>query len=266
MTRTERLIDALEPPRGGTTAFVGGGGKTSAILLLAEELAAAGRPVVVTTTTRVGSSMADALPLVLAPEGGDLAPARMALERALRERGCAFVSGGADEEGKFRSAGMRTLDELTEGLVVDAILVEADGSRQRPLKAPAAHEPVIPPRARLVVPVAGLDSLGRTLGPDVAHRPERVAAVCGVAAGADVEVTPELLASLLSSPQGGLRSVPRSAQVRPILNKVRMVSEELAVRAAGLLLERADERMDRVIVSDVLSGWFGYVASGSASP
>jgi probable selenium-dependent hydroxylase accessory protein YqeC len=43
------------------------------------------------------------------------------------------------------------------------ILNEADGSRMRPFKAPAEHEPVIPEETTLVVPVVGADIFGRTL-------------------------------------------------------------------------------------------------------
>ena len=43
----------------------------------------------------------------------------------------------------------------------------------RPVKAPAAHEPVIPLEATLVVPVVGLDALEGPID-EVAHRPELV--------------------------------------------------------------------------------------------
>ena len=58
---------------------------------------------------------------------------------------------------------------------VDFVLIEADGSRMRPIKAPAEHEPVIPPGATLVVPVMGIDALDLPLA-EAAHRPESVAA------------------------------------------------------------------------------------------
>ena len=43
----------------------------------------------------------------------------------------------------------------------DLLLVEADGSRRRPLKVPAVHEPVIPSFADMVVGVIGLDCIGK---------------------------------------------------------------------------------------------------------
>jgi molybdenum cofactor cytidylyltransferase len=50
------------------------------------------------------------------------------------------------------------------------LLIEADGSRQRPLKAWAEHEPPIPDFVDSVVLVAGLEGLGRPLGEETVHR------------------------------------------------------------------------------------------------
>ena len=47
---------------------------------------------------------------------------------------------------------------------------EAEGSAQRPVKAPAAHEPVFPASADAVVMVAGASGLGRPLDDDVVFR------------------------------------------------------------------------------------------------
>lgn len=60
----------------------------------------------------------------------------------------------------------------------DTLLVEADGAHGLPLKVPAAHEPVIPRQAELVIGVAGLDALGQTIA-EGCHRPELTAALLG---------------------------------------------------------------------------------------
>jgi len=63
------------------------------------------------------------------------------------------------------------------------LLIEADGSRQRPLKAPASHEPVIPNWVDTVAVVAGLSALGSPLTEKWVHRPERFAALSGLSPG-----------------------------------------------------------------------------------
>jgi molybdenum cofactor cytidylyltransferase len=62
-------------------------------------------------------------------------------------------------------------------------LVEADGSRQRPLKAPGKHEPPIPSFAETVLVVAGLSGLGKPLDDENVHRPEIFGRLSGLQLG-----------------------------------------------------------------------------------
>ena len=68
----------------------------------------------------------------------------------------------------------------TLAALADYMLVEADGSRQMPLKAHAAHEPVIPACAERVICVAGASGFDRPIRACV-HRPERFCALTGAA-------------------------------------------------------------------------------------
>ena len=79
------------------------------------------------------------------------------------------------------------------------LLVEADGSRQKPVKVPAEHEPVLFSGTELVIGVLGMKSVGQRIK-DVAHRPEDVAAFLQT----DVEhrITREDLRKIAESPKG----------------------------------------------------------------
>jgi molybdenum cofactor cytidylyltransferase len=138
------------------------------------------------------------------------------------------------------------------------VLIEADGSRMRPFKAPAEHEPVIPARTSLVVPVVGADVFGAALGPERVHRFERVEALAGWTPAAPV--TPELVARVLAHPEGGLKNVPPSARVIPLVNKVETAAAlDQARETASRLL--AEPRMTAVAIgaarqeSPVLEVW-----------
>ena len=139
----------------GVTAIIGSGGKTTLLRTLSGELP--GRVLLCTSTHFQG--YAD-LPTVLDPTEADL---RKAL--AAHPIVCA---AGRSPTGKLVDCGLpyETLADLA-----DFVLVEADGSRRRPLKAHARHEPVIPPCTRQVICVVGLSGLHRPVS-EVVHRPE----------------------------------------------------------------------------------------------
>jgi probable selenium-dependent hydroxylase accessory protein YqeC len=119
------------------------------------------------------------------------------------------------------------------------LLNEADGSRMRPFKAPAEHEPVIPVETSLVVPVVGADVFGKTLDADHVHRPELVSALSGAPLG--TPITPEIVARVLAHPEGGRKGVPVSARVVALINKVESLPDRTPARetAERLLREPA---------------------------
>jgi probable selenium-dependent hydroxylase accessory protein YqeC len=110
-----------------------------------------------------------------------------------------------------------TLDELAQRLPGVTWLVEADGAKGRFLKAPAEHEPVIPPGADRVVVVAGLGAIGEPLDEQTVHRPEIAARLLGVPLG--TLVTPDLFAQLLGHASGGLKRIPSRAEVVALLTQ-----------------------------------------------
>jgi molybdenum cofactor cytidylyltransferase len=97
------------------------------------------------------------------------------------------------------------------------LLIEADGSRQHPLKAPASHEPPIPDFVEDVVVVAGLSGLGRPLSDEFVHRPEIFARLSGLVIGETV--TPQALVRVLTHPAGGLKAIPPQARRLVLLNQ-----------------------------------------------
>ncbi|MFQ5578753.1 MAG: selenium cofactor biosynthesis protein YqeC, partial [Anaerolineae bacterium] len=126
----------------------------------------------------------------------------------------------------------------------DVILNEADGSRMRPFKAPAAHEPVIPATTTLVAPVAGLDALGRPLNDTTVHRAALVSQLSRTPLKSPI--TPAVIARALAHPAGGLKNVPPAARVVPLLNKLDAADPGAARRLARQLLRTA--RIDSVAV------------------
>lgn len=195
------LWQAFEVPR-GVTALVGGGGKTTLMFHLAKELSIAHK-VIVATTTHV--MRPNCMPVLEEPGAGDI-------RRALASHNAIFAGRVASED-KMTASGIDA--EQLAGMA-DYVLIEADGAKGRPLKAPAFYEPVIPACTALVIAVAGLDGNGRAIS-ETAHRPALLAAILGVEE--DHIMTPADLAKLLTSADGQRRGVLPHQRFAILLNK-----------------------------------------------
>lgn len=212
--RLGEAIAPLLPPGPAVVALVGAGGKTRALHLLARFFAAQGRRVLVTTTTHMMHPDRETPPCRDFPV--DLRPGLEGPRRpgvALppsSAMGLALYSREVDASGKVKGIHPSWVPALKASW--DRVLVEADGSRRLPLKAPAEHEPVLPPDPDLVVGCVGLSAVGRPLGPEAVHRPERFSALTGCPLGAPV--TLDHLAALVRHPEGLFR---QAAGARVIL-------------------------------------------------
>ena len=129
---------------------------------------------------------------------------------------------------KLRGIAPELVDQLAaqaKTLGVTAILVEADGSRRLPLKAPAEHEPALPTSTTLLVPVMGMDALGAPIDEAHVHRVAWVRHILNLAPDdATTRLTPQMAARLLVHPQGGAKSLPPGARLLPLLNKAESVT------------------------------------------
>ncbi len=238
------LSRALRIQPHDVVALAGGGGKTTLMFRLADELAAAGRRIVTTMTTKIFVGQMALAPgrLVLQGEGALLAQ----LSQALAEHGHVLVAGGTVvEQDKVQGVFSELVDRIAAQSYVDAVIIEADGSRRLPFKAPAPHEPVIPASTTVAVPVVGLDVVGRPLTADHVHRPQLVAELMGAALGDPV--TPAMIAAVLAHPQGGARNVPPAARLIPFLNKVEDERTLIAAREIARLLFTSP-RVDSVLI------------------
>jgi probable selenium-dependent hydroxylase accessory protein YqeC len=107
---------------------------------------------------------------------------------------------------------------------------------------------VVPASTTILVPMADLTVLGKPLTEKHVHRPELVAGLTGAAVGQPVTV--EIVATVLSHPQGGLKGQPEQARVIPILNQVAEDHPLCEARQiAHLILQ--NERVERVVVASL---------------
>ena len=206
-----KLYKALGIGRGEVVAFVGAGGKSSAILQAAHELKEEGVKVLVAPTTKMFVSEAKRVGRILTSEDRD--ELRREVAEVLSVEGAAVV--GSSILSRDRIGGVEPSWVPLLAPEDGVTLVEADGSRRRPLKGTAEHEPFLPEGATLVVAVGGISALGEPLEEERVHRPEVFSELTGISLGHTINAEAFAWALL-----AGLRHVPDGARRAALLADV----------------------------------------------
>ncbi len=217
------LAQALRVDSSPCIAFTGAGGKTTAIFQFARQLTP---PVIVTATSHLGAWQIGQTDQHIITE----TPSPLEeLEHGLK--GVILVTGEMDGD-RTRPINNDLMAWLHQFCSYHAIplLIEADGSRGKPLKGWAEHEPPIPSFVEMVVQVAGLTGLGKTLNAENIHRPEIFSKLSLLNMGESI--TPDSLVRVLTNPKGGLKNIPVSARRVVLLNQAD--TPELQSAAHGL--------------------------------
>jgi molybdenum cofactor cytidylyltransferase len=202
-------------------------------------------PLLVTTSTHLGvdqTTQVDKHYVIQTRE--DFSPLRGGLQD-----GVTLVTGGDGDRKRTGGLSLELLDELNDiahSLDVP-MLIEADGSRRKPMKAPAEHEPPIPGFVDTVIVLAGLSGLGQPMDNAWVHRPEIFERLSGLTIGETV--TPQALVKVLTHPHGGLRNIPAGAHRIVLLNQAD--TEKSAANARGMV-KALQKAYDVVIIGDMV--------------
>jgi probable selenium-dependent hydroxylase accessory protein YqeC len=208
-----KLYLALGIAPGDIVAFVGAGGKSSAIQAIADELAEAKMTFLTAPTTKMLVSETEKLgSLVTSEDAGEL---RTKAEEALSD-GTSGVVVGSALISKNRVGGVEPATIPSLAPIADVVLVEADGSRRRPIKGTAAHEPALPDAVTLVVAVGNIGAFGAPLTEENVHRPELFSKLTGIGPGQSI--TARAFARALA--QGSLGNTPKDARTAALITGV----------------------------------------------
>ena len=224
LTPLDGLADALGVDRGELISLVGGGGKTTTLFTLARQMSGTA---VLTTTTKMGSEQTGEFPVLIGPSDDEL---RVRLKTDPRVLAWKNV-----DDRRAVGVDAPTCDRWFD--IADNVVVEADGSRKRPFKAPLQYEPVIPTRTTLLVACIGARALGVPI--DVScHRPERVAELLGCSV--TDKLTPQRAAQVLLSSEGSRKDLPTHSRFVVALHRVTPADQRHADELASLLGDKAD--------------------------
>lgn len=202
----------MEPGRKEMVCIVGAGGKTSVLFRLAGELSEKGGKVLVTTTTAIyypGREQYDRI--VVSPEETP------DLFDDMDTCGITAFGRAVSSEGKLLGASPELLDAIFLKGIFDYIIVEGDGSKGRPIKAPADHEPVIPSCTGKLLGVIGMDCIGREVSREIVHRPEIFCKITGC--GEQAAISTETVIRLVLHREGLFKAAPQGAERYLVLNK-----------------------------------------------
>lgn len=230
------ILDAVEFGDAKMISAVGAGGKTTLLFTLAKALYQLGKKVVVTTSTHFHIPEMFAFPQIL--------PILSEIQVAAK-RGEPVACGEMIDEIRMRAPEAEAMEVLRE--YFDVVLVEADGSRGKPVKAPNPQEPVILPGTDLVFIVAGLSAVGREVR-EASYEPELVAELLETH---DRHVLHTYdIARLMYSENGGQKNIPEDTRRVYVLNQADgFWGKQRAYKAAAALFNNGAQH---IVVTDLL--------------
>lgn len=244
------LSSLMRLPARPLISIVGAGGKTTTMYTLATELAAQGKRVVTTTTTNIYIPRSDETDtLVVAAETPTLL--RMVNAAWGRHRRVT-VAGKVIGAGKLGGVQLDQPYALLQKGGANVVIVEADGARHSMIKAPAEYEPVVPVQTNVALMVMSAAAINQPLSAEIAHRPERIAAVLDIKQG-DI-LTPALIARLMTHELGGLKNIPLQAAIYLLLTGAAVSTLDIVAELTSLV--EGMERVTGVCCSARVGEWF----------
>ncbi len=244
------LRHGLQLQKGGVISLVGAGGKTALMFRLARELAGRGDRVLTTTTTKIRLPIRRQSSIVMVSES---------VERLLRQAGSilkrsAHMTAGRSIvhlQHKLKGFDPPTIDCIWQSGIFRWIIVEADGAAGKPLKAPAAHEPLIPASTGWMIGIVGLTVVGKPLNANWVFRPQLVTALTGLAP--DAEIDASAVAEICLNENGLMKNAPAQAMRFVFLNQADSQNCLAAGRKiARMLKSHAGSGFSRVLIGQTI--------------
>lgn len=231
-------------------ALVGSGGKTSILFGIAKELFSDN--CFVTTTTKMWireSKYADHAFKIDRVDSIDMGFGK----------GINFVYKRIDslepeKVNGFEEDQLKVLSKKLKELNIP-LLIEADGSKQKPIKFPASHEPVIPKFINKVCLIVGLSAIGQNLSSNNFHRPELISAAINLPLGS--EFSWEHLYQLLINENGWIKDIPPESKKILFLHQADVLTNYDDVNKLAIKLLN---HYDHILLSSMRNGGIEIVA------
>jgi probable selenium-dependent hydroxylase accessory protein YqeC len=230
-----RLFEAINPKLPARIAIVGGGGKTTTLFQLARQLPG---KVWVSTTTHLGTDQLT--------ETDRHFIVHEVTEESINDwlqQKTTLLTGDFTEDDRVKGPSAEVMAQIKKAADERGIslLIEADGSKSRPLKAPGENEPATPTWAETVITIVGSSVLGKKFDDSTVHRVDPYISITGSRMGD--EITLDTVLQVLCSPVGGLKNSPAAAQKVALFNQAdtEEMRKKIGERASELLAAGYDK-------------------------
>jgi len=253
MGSNEKISDPVFLPhlslrRGDVVSIVGSGGKTTLMYQVARELSEKGKRVISTTTTKIFPPHPSQSPRFFLSDREEVLISKTQ-ELIQKEKHLTLAEGFIGP--KLKGLSPTLIDKIHEQQIADVILIEADGAKHCPLKAPNETEPVIPSSTTLTLPVVGLDGIGEINTEKYVFRPHYFSRLSGIKEGE--LITPESVSRVILHPEGLRRGTPEKAGVIPILNKGEIKGGlGVGTELAQFIVKAKEKSIMRVLITSLL--------------
>lgn len=225
--------------------FVGAGGKTTTMFKLARELKALKKNVLVTTTTAIYYPLDNFIDKVVIYE--DIS---QILDTPKVEGSVIVIGEGISKDNKLQGLDRKIVDEIHNRNIFDYILVEGDGSRRKPIKAPASYEPVIPESTTITIGIIGLDSMNKLIDEKNVHRPDIFCEITN--SQRNQVINEEKVAKLIVSDLGLFNGTPNNSKKYLLFNKAESDEYKRFANRIIKLIMRANFDIDGIIISSFI--------------
>jgi probable selenium-dependent hydroxylase accessory protein YqeC len=239
----------LDTSASSVISIVGGGGKTTCMFRLAAELKKNKKKVLVTTTTKIYYPKKSEFIYDEVYIGKNVFSIKEKVPQ--KDSGCIVVAADSYLAGDSKLHGFNC-DQITNIYklqLFDFILIEADGARQKPVKAPGKNEPVIPKETSIIIGMIGFTCFGRPISEKTVHRVENFCSITGTSEGEIIDR--EAISELVKSTTGLFKGIPANATKIFLINQVDTEYQAQNALALARYIAESSSHIDKIIIAQL---------------
>lgn len=237
----------LEIKKGDIISIIGAGGKTTLMFLLANELKDKGK-VLVTTTTKIYNPKEEVNNLELGEEGYKSL-------KYINENGIYAYGKYINDENKLIGIDVNELEGFKDSF--DYILVEADGSKRKDLKAWNNNEPVISSITSRTIGVLSLKTIDMEINNENIHRLKEFTNLTNSKEGENVNL--DILIEVIFNKKGLFKEAIGEKIL--FLNKVDYVNDDTLMLFLDKIISKNNEikLLNRIVYGSLKNRNFKYI-------